>query len=275
MYGKVAHQSGYKALTSKDGAVWTKSPAKPGSPARMFVSKDGASWMPHDIDGLQYARVIETGDGYLLVTSDTLYVSADAEKWDKLDMDPQNLMPKSVAYDSKTSVSVGRQGSVTGGEGNVSDPYRIIGTSGNLTGWNVVKTDKMSPLTSVVWADSRFAAVGGNGTILTSRDGLSGWTQAASPTSNNLLSIVWDGSGYIATGEKGTILYSRDGAHWIKEKSATSGDLCQLIPAGRRRIHLFDLHALYREKGAGSEPEGRRIDRQDAEFAKEKIGRLE
>jgi photosystem II stability/assembly factor-like uncharacterized protein len=114
---------------------------------------------------------------------------------------------------------VGGRGIVYGGEGNHSEPVRVIGTSEDLRSWETTKSENTQALNSVVWAKGRFVAVGDRGTILASADGLSGWTQADSGTSNDLNHIVWDGTRFIAAGVKGTILYSVDGISWIKGRA--------------------------------------------------------
>lgn len=258
----VAYDDAGNMAVSKDGATWTESTVKlnleqpirginyldnniivvfAGTPAKMYASKDGANWTLQEIEGLnglENGKVISVGDKYVLTAGDAVYISSDAEEWEKLSIPAAELTTNSIAYNGTTYISVGGRGRIVGGEGNSSDPYRIIGTSIDLKEWKTEKTENASALSAVVWADSRFVAVGDDGMILTSKDGLNGWTQVKSPTTNDLLSIIWDGAGYIATGEYGTILYSEDGSNWTKEKGITSDSISKVIVQGDQYLAL-------------------------------------
>jgi hypothetical protein len=54
----------------------------------------------------------------------------------------------------------------------------------------------------------QFAAVGLNGTIVTSPDGIT-WTARASGTANDLRGIAWSGTQFAAVGDHGIILTSQ------------------------------------------------------------------
>ena len=247
---------------SKDGTVWTKSgvrlnlglPVKgisfldknviaviSGNPAQLHISKDGLNWKRQEIEGLnglQYGRLISAGDKYVLISGDAIYTAGDADTWVKSAAAYTSLMTQGIAYDGKTYVSVGGQDKIVGGEGNSSEPYRIIGTSGDMKEWRIARTDYAPALNAVIFAKGQFVAVGYDGTILVSKDGLSGWTQAASPTGSDLTNIVYDGARYIASGENGTIIHSTDGIRWTKEKSITSDSIIKVIPAGNYYLAL-------------------------------------
>ncbi len=266
----VAYNSLGSMAVSKDGSEWTKSAVKltmdqpirklfylnrgliaviAGDPSKLYVSKDGSNWTDYAFDGLDYAKVINAGAHYLLDTGNELYLSTDGAHWEKTDATSASLSAMSIAYDGKTYVSVGGRGIVYGGEGNHSEPVRVIGTSEDLRSWETTKSENTQALNSVVWAKGRFVAVGDRGTILASADGLSGWTQADSGTSNDLNHIVWDGTRFIAAGVKGTILYSVDGISWIKGKSLTSDSIQRIIVHGKQYYTLASNTIL---KGTGT-----------------------
>lgn len=67
----------------------------------------------------------------------------------------------------------------------------------------------------VIWANGKYVAVGGAGTILTSVNG-GVWTPQNSGTSNTLYGACWTGSQYLVVGSNKTILTSPDGITWTK-----------------------------------------------------------
>ncbi|MNW39088.1 hypothetical protein D3C74_161730 [compost metagenome] len=68
-------------------------------------------------------------------------------------------------------------------------------------------TKRGDTLSSVIYGNGEFMAVGAGGTILRSTDGKT-WARVKSGSSEYLNSIVWDGKRYIAVGNKGTYLTS-------------------------------------------------------------------
>lgn len=62
-------------------------------------------------------------------------------------------------------------------------------------------------LSTIIYGNKEFMAVGAGGTILRSLDGKT-WTRVKSGTSEYLNGIVWDGQRYIVVGNKGTYLTS-------------------------------------------------------------------
>jgi hypothetical protein len=70
-----------------------------------------------------------------------------------------------------------------------------------------------SGLYSLVWTGAQFAALRGNGEIVTSADAHN-WTVRNSCTVKQLTSMVWTGRQLVAVGIKGTIISSPDGVKW-------------------------------------------------------------
>lgn len=292
----VAYDNTGNMAVSKDGTGWLKSAVRlnlgqpvrsisflnknviavvAGNPAELYISKDGANWTLQKIEGLyglEYGRVISVGDRYVLIAGDAIYTSGDAERWEKSATTYTSLRAQSIAYDGKTYISVGGRDRITGGEGNSSEPYRIIGASADMKEWKIEKSDNADALNSVIFAKEQFVAVGYNGTILVSKDGLSNWTKAASPTGSDLMNIVYDGVRYIASGENGTIVHSTDGIHWTKEKNITCDSITKVIPAGNYYLALGTGTILKGRLGA----ETGRINFEDIEnhWAKDAIIRI-
>src|SRR5690606_22607262 len=69
--------------------------------------------------------------------------------------------------------------------------------------------------------DYMLAAVGDNGTILTSPDGVT-WTSRSSGTMQHLRGITHGGGLWVAVGFSGTILTSSDGTTWTSRSSETT-----------------------------------------------------
>jgi hypothetical protein len=81
-----------------------------------------------------------------------------------------------------------------------------------------------STLTFMTYGNSKFAAVGNGGNIMTSLNGMR-WTPRSSGTNENLHGIVYGGNTFAAVGDNGIILTSPDGVTWETQSSNTSLDL--------------------------------------------------
>ena len=79
-------------------------------------------------------------------------------------------------------------------------------------------------LSSVVFAQNRFIAVGAAGTILSSTNGTN-WVSVSSPTTNSLVNVAYLNSRYIAVGEKGTLVTSTDGTSWTMVPTGVTNSL--------------------------------------------------
>ncbi|WNS42084.1 hypothetical protein [Paenibacillus sp. MMS20-IR301] len=71
--------------------------------------------------------------------------------------------------------------------------------------WVDHNSKKEDRLSSVIYGNGEFMAVGAGGLILRSADGKT-WTKMKSGTSEYLTGIIWDGQQYIVVGNKGTYL---------------------------------------------------------------------
>jgi hypothetical protein len=101
----------------------------------------------------------------------------------------------------------------------------------------------LHPLTGIAWSGSRFVAVGGSGTILTSLDGNT-WTAQASGTSQELRGVAWSGSRFVAVGDNGTILTSLDGNTWTAQASSASQELDGVAWSGSRFVAVGNHEIL-------------------------------
>jgi uncharacterized delta-60 repeat protein len=84
--------------------------------------------------------------------------------------------------------------------------------------WTVQSSPTKDNLWGICYASGIYAAVGENGTIITSPDGVT-WTKQTSGTTLWLTSISFGNGLFIAVGDKGVILTSPNGINWITRKS--------------------------------------------------------
>ena len=73
-------------------------------------------------------------------------------------------------------------------------------------------------------AETKFMAVGSEGTILISSDGTS-WTERSSGTGNTLYGVTYGNGLFVTVGNSGTIVTSSDGTTWTSRSSGTSQGL--------------------------------------------------
>jgi hypothetical protein len=110
-------------------------------------------------------------------------------------------------------------------DGNGNSSNKLSGSvkaviDDSATNWT--KVSQTWPLHRVLWANSKYIAVGVNGVILTSPDGYA-WTNQNSGTTATLFGVAWSGSLYLAVGTNKTILTSTDGVSWTTRSSNMTG----------------------------------------------------
>ena len=97
-------------------------------------------------------------------------------------------------------------------------------TSADGTNWTLRETTATNPIIDVIYANSKFVAVGGYGIIRTSSDGTS-WKSSTSGTSNHLYGVAYGNSKFVAVGHDGVIRTSSGWTFWGNSTSGTSTDL--------------------------------------------------
>ena len=100
-------------------------------------------------------------------------------------------------------------------------------TSVDGTNWTLRETAATNPIFDVIYANSKFVAVGFFGNILTSSDGIS-WDNRTYNTSSGLYHVTYGNSTFMTVGESGTILTSSDGITWTARTSGTSNTLSKI-----------------------------------------------
>jgi hypothetical protein len=107
----------------------------------------------------------------------------------------------------------------------------IVLTSSNGTDWLTQATGTSRELYCVAWGNNLFVAAGDSGTILTSPNGIS-WTMRASGTTNWLRGAAWADNQFIVVGGNGTVLTSPDGMAWTARATGTTSDLLGIAWGG-------------------------------------------
>ena len=103
-----------------------------------------------------------------------------------------------------------------------------IMTSSNAMRWTSRSSGTNENLHGIVYGGNTFAAIGDNGVILTSSNGIT-WETQSSNTSLDLRGIAYGWGNFVAVGVEGVILRSSDGITWVPQPSGTSVELCGII----------------------------------------------
>lgn len=131
-----------------------------------------------------------------------------------------------IAYDGTNIVVAGENGRIA--KGTSAD----VGTDTNFsiksnTLNQVANWGSASNINAVIWALSKYIAIGAAGRVATSTDGTT-WTYQAGlrstswGASNNVLSIASNGSTVLVGGQNGAIASSSDGVTWVYQSGLSS-----------------------------------------------------
>ncbi len=177
--------------------------------ATNFLSPDGIQWVQGGSGLNDSPTGVAYGNGRFVAVDDSgaTYTSSDGSTWTAQPGNSTGL--SGVAYGGGAFVAVGAGGHVLTAP---SVP------SGNLS-WTPVDSGAGVNLNGIAYASGQylgFAAVGDNGTIITSYGlGAAGtWTVQNSNPGYNLYGVTYGSGKYAAVGDAGTILYSTDATTW-------------------------------------------------------------
>jgi hypothetical protein len=234
-FGKKFYASSSVVATSKDGKNWSM---------KLIPSPNENKYEPiGEIKAIAYS-----GKKYVIVTNASPISSSDLKNWSFQRRGTIRGDLSDIAYNGKTFVAVGWDGSIGIG-GKKSRMTGIVYTSTNGTTWREVKTNKDFGITdmawgkknldwngfayisigSIVWDGQKFLAGCQFGMILSSPDGTN-WTISSyggrDVSFNPMLykkyrgldadlnKVLRNGDDYIAVGNLNTILYCNDGSDW-------------------------------------------------------------
>jgi hypothetical protein len=243
-----------------------------GSYGRAFAytSEDGVQWTPVFVDDRFGYRVTWGAGRFVASTSDRLYASTDGVHWDLVLSRPYIYISEvaygegqgfmGVAYGGTAFTSpdglswtergiVGRQIralAIGGGRwvAACDNPVGSVAVSADGYAWELVDTATAQQIEGVLYADSRFLAVGEAGTVVTSPDG-SSWSPNLAENRIDYYGLT-HGKGFtVAAGDDGTILTTSEGRSWTRRNTPTTRNLHAvhyangLFVAGGRRGTLM------------------------------------
>lgn len=145
----------------------------------------------------------------------------------------------SIFYSSKDGYTWSTLGSVLGGDTITSFVFAnflfvavgisgVIYTSTDALTWIKRTSPVLDSLYSIAHLGGQFIAVGSDGAVVTSVNGIT-WTSHAAPTVQNLYSAAYRNGRYVVVGGGGVAFTSTDAATWTTQITATFNDLYQVI----------------------------------------------
>lgn len=236
-------------LSSKDGTKWnvTSAPSRDwlwlvwvkdryfvssreerGKTVSYMTSKDGKTWSALKIpdQGMDIIDIKLEESKFVARSFWGHYASDDGVTWKqtkKIARMPIALN-RSTVGDGKL-VAVGGYSSTWG--------YFRLDASGQAKYHRI--DDQYEPLNDVIWTGKQYWAVGGDGLMMTSKDGAS-WKKAASPTTESLTRIIRANDTYYVTGTNGLLMSSKDLVTWKKLKSNTKLHLVSIAWNGKKFV---------------------------------------
>jgi len=240
-------------LTSSDGINWEVAPYITSETqcavwagnqfvlgeycGRIYTSPDGLAWTYRgkSLGGYgsgAYYRAITWGkDRFVVVSTDTSYVSFDAIHWEKY------YTGRTIQIEQLWDITwTGKQFIAVGGLG-----WPVILGSADGMKWDslwggeeALSRDKGADLLSVTFSPDRVIACGRGGYVVYSKD-LRTWTKVQL-TNTYLLGIAWTGKGYITVGAEGKIFTSPDGETWTQQNSGTKNGFYDIAWNGSKLV---------------------------------------
>jgi len=182
----------------------------------VFLSGNGLTWnrLPASPSrDMHFTRYLN-GRYFAGAENGVFFNSSNGVDWTEGAL-PNLVTLNSMATDGSLEVLVGGIGTAL---------YSTNGTSwqtatGQWTGADITYND-------ITWANGIWVCVG-NGRLITSTDGIA-WQKVFIDTSWFLTSVIFAQNQFVAVGLNGVVLTSPDGAAWTKQSSPTSNDLTHL-----------------------------------------------
>lgn len=248
------------------GVTWTGSDfVAVGEQGIIVTSPDGIKWQRRFTANNRRLLAVGVANGVVVIAGDygTVLTGHDLENWTIANSGTEHIYTLSVtneisvvfnkiiALSNRGTVNTtfdrvnwSQQTSLTGTpflNDAVWNGSRFVAVGGSVLtsqdgiAWQHINTTHCCSLLSVIWADTAFMAVGGNGVITSSSDGLS-WQTQTSGTQESLQDIVWNGSQYLVVGDNGTVLTSSNGTVWTVQSSGFTGDIRKVTWNGSRYV---------------------------------------
>jgi hypothetical protein len=211
-------------LKSPDGNTWTSATSVPssgmnsiafgivsnavvyvavGNGGKIFTSADLVTWTTVSTTGNDLYNV-SSPNGVFVATgaNGTLLTSADASTWVAQSSNTLNAL-RGATYGTGPAAGASAQYVVVGDSGT-------IGTSTNLTSWNLITPPPLPQDLRAIRFGTRFVAVGRGGAVVYSDDAIN-WSLSSVPGSPapDLASIVFTPAMYLAVGASGANAVSK------------------------------------------------------------------
>lgn len=172
------------------------------------------------------------------VSSSYTFASPDGAAWTRGPA-TLNFTPERLATDSGRVLAVGWMYDSTLAKFVARTALATDGAA-----WQVQAHGSLPALNSVAYQAGVFAAVGDDGTILTSADGTA-WTTLTTPVLTTLNDVVAANSGFVACGDGGTILTSSNGTTWTQRSTPLMWPLLSGLATDGQRVACVGLGPDY------------------------------
>ena len=123
---------------------------------------------------------------------------------------------------SHYAVAFGNGQLVSVGEGNSTFSNGFVSVSMDGSRWLSQTTPSQVFLNDVIYAQDKFVAVGGNGTIISSTNGIHWVNRTPDSTTAQLRGITYGNGAFVAVGTSSSVRYSTNGESWIVAGSGAS-----------------------------------------------------
>lgn len=183
--------------------------------AHVITSTDGMSWTPQHHGTLAGLRGIAFDGQTLVAAGDQVILSSsNGVDWVERVNDP-SIYLRGLTYGNNLFVAVGSQ-ILTSVDGIQWSQYLVEGPS----------------LSSVIWGQDRFVAVGDNGAVMTSPDGMN-WTAQEPLSSGSLSGLTWGNGLYVAVTASwpAEVFTSSDGEQWHAQSQISQTPLHEVTYA--------------------------------------------
>lgn len=188
-------------------------------------SKDGLNWKPVESGITDDLRAITFGNNkFVAVGADGVVItSSDGYKWTKTAVLTPGQTLKNIIYGYRNNDYFRTKGYFM----TISDKGKIFKSHDGIT-WESEEMKFASNISSVIYVNELFIAVGKYGAVMTSPIGFGewlSWLDRYSQTMENLYSITYGDGRYVTVGANGTIMISDDLSIWKVVDSGTKSHL--------------------------------------------------
>lgn len=120
----------------------------------------------------------------------------------------------------------------------------VILSSPDGISWNAVDNVASRALFDVIWAESRFVAVGINAFVLASKDGKTWDTISQDSYNVDFMHIRWTGDQFLAAGRASNFFSSADGKEWKEVETGSSMPLWDVIRVGAQTVAIGEYGTI-------------------------------